>query len=84
MLGVAVEDPGGEFARGAVAEELKVVGMIAELDERAAVRGDVGVSMAVGVAGVIGFLGAAAENEGEEKGEGEAVESHGGGSGMWR
>lgn len=65
FLGVAVEDPGGELAGGAVAEELEIVGMLAELDEGAAVRRDMGVRVTVIVAGVVGFLGAASDEDGK-------------------
>jgi len=43
VLGVAVEDQGGEFAGGRVAEEFEVVGVFADLDRGAAVRRGVDV-----------------------------------------
>ena len=43
VLGVAVEDPSGEFTGGGVAEEFEVVSVFADFHEGAAVRGGVGV-----------------------------------------
>jgi hypothetical protein len=53
VLGVAVEHPRGEFARGRVAEQFEIVSVITDFDERAAVRRGVDVR---GVSGVSGFF----------------------------
>lgn len=74
VLGVAVENPSGEFTGGGVAEEFEVVSVFADFDEGATVRSGVDVLMLRGVimAGVVVFFAAGGEGAEDEGGEGGA------------
>jgi hypothetical protein len=69
MLGMGVEDVGGEGAGGGVADELEVVLVFADLDERAAVRGDVDVGFMSFVIVIIVVIGTGGKDREGEEGE---------------